>query len=97
MRWADPVSGARSITRYLDAVRFKPFLVVRLRLGQRGRLGQAGRLARVRGHLDYARHLLGSCRSAYEFLPKSGLDVVQAEILPLRIALDASIQPSAYQ
>ena len=58
-RSADLASGAKCILCHLDPVRFKPFLVVSLRLGQCRRLRQVGRLAFRRGQLDYARHLLG--------------------------------------
>jgi hypothetical protein len=67
-RSADLASGAKCILCHLDPVRFKPFLVVSLRLGQCRRLRQVGRLAFRRGQLDYARHLLGSCRSAGRFI-----------------------------
>src|SRR5271165_7481769 len=71
---ADLESGAECILRHLDSVRFKPFLVLRLRLGQRGRLGQARRLAFWRGHLDCARHSLGSA-IRWQVLPNSRASV----------------------
>jgi hypothetical protein len=41
-------------------MRFKPFLVLSLRLGQGRRLWQAGWFPLWRGHFYYARHSLGS-------------------------------------
>jgi len=56
----DLASGPKRILRDLDPARLKPFLVLSLRLGQRCRLGQAGLFGCGRGHLDHARHFLGS-------------------------------------
>ena len=76
MRGVDLASGAERILRRLDPVRLQPCLVFGLRLGQRRRLGQVGVLGRRCGHLDYARHSLGSRPMRWQVVPISEVDVV---------------------